>query len=340
MRNPRSEQSHFFELVQARLENEELIVDKVAELLKLSRDSAYRRIRGITDLSLREMVVLARYYGIGLNTLLGEHENTVVFHKRPFIKTLDDFKNHLIGELQEMENIASYSDHHVSIQARDIPVFHLFGFPKLAAFQLYTWLKSIYDFSKIEGLHYNLDQIPNDLIEITQKQHQAYLALNCSEIWNDATVLSLLNQIEYYYEAGLLSSKEETLILCEEIHQMMKMIYHQALRGKKLKNRDVVEFGTINYKMHYHEVLLTDNHILAEFNRNQRRYFIPYAGINSLKSGDPIFNRNIHDFIKAQTKKSSLISDISEKERNKFFIRIKNRIDRLKSRIEKTDPFM
>jgi len=340
MKNPRSEQNHFFELVQTRLESEELIVDKVAEVLHLSRDSAYRRIRGITDLSVREMVTLARYYGIGLNKLLGEHENAVVFHRRPFIKSLDDFKNHLIGELQELENIRSYSDHHVYIQAKDIPVFHLFRFPKLAAFQLYIWLKSVYDFSKIEGLHYNLSMVPQELIDIAHDQSEAYNRLNCSEIWNDSTILSLIHQIEYQYEAGLLSSKEEALNLCEEMHKLMKIIYHQALQAKKLKNINDKEFGSSNYKMHYHEISLTDNHILAEFNRNQRRYFIPFAGINTLKTGDPIFTKNIHEYIKAQTKKSSLISDISEKERNKFFIRIKNRVDRLKSRIEKTDPFM
>tara|TARA_R110002050_G_scaffold136928_1_gene260259 strand:- start:16524 stop:17546 length:1023 start_codon:yes stop_codon:yes gene_type:complete len=340
MRNPRSEQNHFFELVQGRLESEELIVDKVAEILHLSRDSAYRRIRGITDLSVREMAILARYYGIGLNKLIGEHENAVVFHRRPFIKSLDDFKNHLIGELQELENISSYSDHHVCIQAKDIPVFHLFRFPKLAAFQLYIWLKSVYDFSKIEGLHYDLSRVPQELVELAQQQHEAYNKLNCTEIWNDTTILSLINQIEYHYEAGLLSSKEEAINLCEEMHKMMKIIYHQALQGKKLTKIKDKEFGSTNFKMHYHEILLADNHILAEFNRNQRRYFIPYAGINTLKTGDPIFNRNIHDHLKALTKKSSLISDISEKERNKFFIRIKNRIDRLKSRIEKTDPFM
>jgi len=340
MKNPRSDQNHFFELVQARLDPDELMVDKVAEILDLSRDSAYRRIRNITDLSLREMVILARYYGIGLNKLLGEHENTVVFHRRPFIKSIDDFKNHLIGELQELESIASYSDHHFYIQAKDIPVYHLFRFPKLTAFQLYSWLKSVYDVSKIEGLNYNLSMVPQELIAIAQEQHEVYSKLNCSEIWNDNTILSLINQIEYYYEAGLLSSKEEALSLCEEMQSMMKIIYHQALKGKKVCEQDTKKFCESSYKMHYHEVLLTDNHILAEFNRNQRRYFVPYAGINSLKTGDPFFNRNIHDFLKAQTKKSSLISDISEKERNKFFIRIKNRIDRLKSRIEETDPFM
>jgi hypothetical protein len=125
-----------------------------------------------------------------------------------------------------------------------------------------------------------------------------------------------------------------------DMQSMMKIIYHQALEGKKLCMQDMDKFCDSTYKMYYHEVLLTDNHILAEFNRNQKRYFIPYAGINTLKTSDPFFNRNIHDFLKAQTKKSSLISDISEKERNKFFIRIKNRIDRLKSRIEETDPFM
>jgi hypothetical protein len=340
MKNPRSEQNHFFELVQERLEEDDNFVDKVAEVLNLSRDSSYRRLKGITDLSLKEMVILARYFGLALNKIMGEHENAVVFSRRPVIQTIDDFKNHLLSELQELEKIATHSSNQIHILAKDIPFYHLYSFPKLAAFQIYVCLKSACDIKKIEGLQYDLKEIPQDLLEITKRQEQAFSKINSLEIWNDATVLSLIHQIEYYHEAGLLSSKKEALDLCDEMHLMMKHIYRQGIEGKKTDTEHKERFTSVNYRMHYHEVLPTNNHILVEHNKNQRRYIIPYAGVNTLQTSDPLFTKNIAEFLRAQTKKSSLINDISEKERNKFFIRIQNRIDRLKSRIEQIDPFM
>jgi hypothetical protein len=340
MKNPRSEQNHFFDLVQERLEEEDNFVDKVAEVLNSSRDSSYRRIKGTTDLSLKEMVTLARYFGVALNKVLGEHENAVVFNRRPFIQTIDDFKNHLLSELQDLEKTANQPTHQIHVLAKDIPFYHLYAFPKLAAFKIYVCLKSACEIRKIEGLEYSLEMIPKDLLEITKRQEQAFAKINSIEIWNDATVLSLINQIEYYYEVGLLSSQEEALSLCDEMHEMMKHIYQQAIEGKKKARQHQEQFSSINYRMHYHEVLPTNNHMLVEHNKNQRRYIIPYAGVNTLQTTDPFFTKNVFEFLRAQTKKSSLINDISEKERNKFFIRIKNRIDRLKSRIEQMEPFM
>jgi len=53
-----------------------------------------------------------------------------------------------------------------------------------------------------------------------------------------------------------------------------------------------------------------------------------------------LLTESMSQYLNGQKEKSSLISNISEKERNKFFIRIKTRIDQLKSKIEMTNPFM
>ena len=146
--------------------------------------------------------------------------------------------------------------------------------------------------------------------------------------------------MEYYYEAGLLNSKEEAIAICDEYQDMMKLIYRQALRGKKAHHNNAEEFSAAEYKMYYHEILIMDNHILAELDQNKKLYFVPYAGLNYLNTNDPLLTESMSQYLNGQKEKSSLISNISEKERNKFFIRIKTRIDQLKSKIEMTNPFM
>lgn len=340
MKNPNTFQAKFFSLVKDRVNDNEVLADIITDLLHCSRDSAYRRLRGSTELSLNDMVVIARHFNIPLNHLLGQSEKSVLFQRGDFIRSLEDFRTYLETSLTQLNSIANYKSHKLIYQAKDVPIYYQFRFPKLSAFKMFVWLKSIYGVQGLNGFQYELDMIPKDLQDLGLQLSEAYSKINSVEIWNDTTILSLLNQLEYYYEAGLLSSKEEAIAICEEYQEMMKLVYRQALRGKKAHAKNSDEFGNADYHMYYHEILIMDNHILVELDQNKKIYFVPYAGVNYLNTNDPILTESMSTYLTSQKEKSSLISNISEKERNKFFIRIKNRIDQLKSKIEMTNPFM
>ncbi len=340
MKNPNTFQNKFFELVKERVQDHEMLVDVITDLLHCSRDSAYRRIRGTTDLSLNDMAVIARHFSIPLNHLLGQSDQSVLFQRGNFIRSLEDFRTYLESSLTQLRSIANYKSHQLIYQAKDVPIYYQFRFPKLSAFKMFVWLKSIYGVQHLNGLQYESGMIPQDLKDLGVQLWEAYSKINSVEIWNDTTILSLLNQLEYYYEAGLLNSKEEAIAICEEYQEMMKLVYQQALRGKKAHAKKLDEFGSADYHMYYHEILIMDNHILVELDQNKKIYFVPYAGVNYLNTNDPLLTDSMSTYLWSQKEKSSLISNISEKERNKFFIRIKNRIDQLKNKIEMTNPFM
>tara|TARA_Y100001978_G_C23698703_1_gene439338 strand:- start:1317 stop:2339 length:1023 start_codon:yes stop_codon:yes gene_type:complete len=340
MKNPNNFQRLFFNMVRERVSDHEILVDVITDLLHCSRDSAYRRIRGTTDLSLNDTVVIARHFSIPLNHLIGQSDQSVVFQKGSFIRSLDDFRTYLQNSLVQLHSIKNYKSHQLIYQAKDIPIYYQFRYPRLSAFKMFVWLKSIYGVDRLDSFQYEVNMIPKDLLKLGEDLWEAYSKINSVEIWNDTTILSLLNQLEYYYEAGLLNSKEEAIAICDEYQDMMKLIYRQALRGKKAHHNNAEEFSAAEYKMYYHEILIMDNHILAELDQNKKLYFVPYAGLNYLNTNDPLLTESMSQYLNGQKEKSSLISNISEKERNKFFIRIKTRIDQLKSKIEMTNPFM
>ncbi len=327
-------------MVRARVGDNEMLADTLSELLGCSKDSAYRRMRGTTELSLNDSVKIANHFGLSLNHLSVTSNQSVVFQKSSFIDSVEAFRNYLLQSLGQLQSIQKYEHHRLIYQAKDLPIYYQFRFPKLAAFKIYVWLKSIYGIDHLEGMSFKEQLIPSDLLDLAKELWETYSHINSTEIWNDTTILSMVNQLEYYYEAGLLSSKEEAVQVCDEFQEMMKMIYKQALHGKKVHPTKPDEFSSAKYEMYYHEILIMDNHILAELDENKAQYFVPYAGLNFLNTNDPNLVAKMRTYLEGQTKKSSLISSISEKERNKFFIRIKNRIDQLKSRIEASNPFM
>lgn len=333
-------QQILLERVKEKLDSRHTLVDEITDLLDISKDSAYRRMRGETLLSLDESVKLARHFRISLSEVAGHADTATVFNRQPVIKDLEGYRSYMKRSLEQLEYIQGHKDHLMYYSAKDLPVFYQFAFPELAAFKIYVWLKSVFGIGKINESNYDISMIPEDLIDLAQRQWEVFSRINTIEIWNDTTVLSLIKQIEYYYEAGMFNNKEEALKICDQFHLMMKLIYKQSLNGQKVHSTNMESFSSATYKMYYHEILLMDNHILAELDDVRAHYFIPYAGLNFLSTGDPALVADVQEYIQAQTDKSSLISDVSEKDRNKFFIRIKNQIESLKERISLTDPFM
>ena len=79
---PSQIQSKFLEEVKTKLAPNLSFVDELAELLHISRDSAYRRIRGETVLSLDEIRLLTHKYHISLDDFLSPSKERVSFQLR------------------------------------------------------------------------------------------------------------------------------------------------------------------------------------------------------------------------------------------------------------------
>lgn len=338
--NDRKFQFAFLEELKQKISDNHTLVDIITDVLDVSLDSAYRRMRCDTALSFDEVVKLANEYRVSLASIAGHSDNSAVFHRQPFITNIDQYRDYMKSSLEQLKFVQAQRSHMMYYQAKDIPVFYLFALPKLAAFKIYVWLKSVYGIDKIDGQNYSLSMIPQDILDIAYEQYEVFSRINTTEIWGETTIKSVINQIEYYYEAGFFSSKEEALGICDEFKEMMKIIYKQALNGQKLHAVNREEFSGATYSMYFHEILLMDNHIMMEYGDNNIMYFIPYAGINYLSTTDPELTTDVNEYLSGQIKKAASIDNLSEKERNRFFIRIKNQIDVVRDKILSTDPFL
>lgn len=67
-------------------------VHEIAELLEISYDSAYRRIRGEKELSLEELHRLSHKFEVSLDFLLGLQSNHVVLNDNTILVKIGDFR--------------------------------------------------------------------------------------------------------------------------------------------------------------------------------------------------------------------------------------------------------
>lgn len=75
-------QKHFFESIRQRLPAHLSLVHEIAEILGISYDSAYRRLRGDKSLTIEEMKVLSNKYRISVDSIFGLTNADVLF--QPF----------------------------------------------------------------------------------------------------------------------------------------------------------------------------------------------------------------------------------------------------------------
>jgi hypothetical protein len=142
--NPSNTQVLFFQHLKTQLPPHIAMVDEIAELLGISNDSAYRRIRGEKPIDLEETHKLCSHYKISMDQLLHLQSDAFIFSgslKGGNSETV--FEEWLQSVQYNLQVINSFEKKHMYYLMKDIPPFIHFQVPELTAFKCFFWMKSI-----------------------------------------------------------------------------------------------------------------------------------------------------------------------------------------------------
>jgi len=310
-------QSSFLLHVKNRLPSNTTFVDELAEILNISRDSAYRRIRGETILSLDEVKKLYDKFGISLDVILSNSSHMVTFHQRVVDHSNYTLEKWFNSVLKNLNFLQGFEDHEMIFSAKDIPVFHYFRLPQLSSFKLFFWMKTLLGYPGYEHLPFSTNAVPKELLALANKVWSKYSSLNTVEIWNEEAVYDTLKQIEFYQECGFFQSKEVALELCDQLVQLLELIKEEALIGKKSEGGKFAMFNN--------EILIADNTVFARMG-SRRSVYVNQNALNLFLTFQEPFCEQTELYLQNLIKKSTQISMTGERERNRLF---KNMIDRI-----------
>lgn len=325
-------QSLLFQLLKERIPHEISMVDEVADLLGVSSDSAYRRIRGQTEMTLNEVKILSAKYNISIDSIFGSSLNSVTFRYRSINPDSFDFEKYLKNVLRDIKAINKSDDCEIIYTAKDIPLFYHFHFKELAAFKIFFWLKTFMQFPEYADSKFSLDYLKDEIHDIGCELLENYVGIDSVEIWNDETIYSVLRQIDFYHESGLFDQPDTALILCDKLLELLNLVKKQAEKGRKLLLDKEVANSEGNFKLYYNELTLVDNTVLVRMGENKVVY-ITHNLLNNLITGNVDFAEETHGIMNNMMHKANLISSASEKLRNKFFIRMISRVEDLKKKL-------
>jgi hypothetical protein len=307
------------------------LVHDVSELLEQSYDSAYRRIRCEKELSLDELKKLSLHYKISIDTLFNLQSNNVVFNSLVLGDHGICFNDWLNTILDHLKKINSFKEKEIIYSAKDIPIFHYFEFPEVFAFKVYFWHKALIPTHEMDGKLISLD-VADHLLETGRQIAMTYSKIPTSELWNEETFNSIIRQIEFCYVSGYFERKEDAFKLCDVLERMVHHLQRQAELGFRFLHGTTPDGIDGSFKLFYNEVLLGDNTIFVKMDGNPTTFFT-FNVINLLITSNPMFCQQNERSLKILMKESTLISSTSAKDRNRFFIKINDKINGLRKRM-------
>ncbi|RKT01295.1 helix-turn-helix domain-containing protein [Chryseobacterium defluvii] len=289
--------------------------DEIANILNISYDAAHRRTSLKAKFSFEEALELAKYYQISLDQFLTS-DHQILVKKTSAVTDTADLQSFFRNNLSIFDNLPLSQEMTIYYSAKDIPFFYTVSDTLLSRFKIYVWMnllnsKQVF----IPFLQFSPPNFETDTRELKKR----YETQNVIELWNDMTISSILQQVLFYYETGLLKKNEAEIIL-KEVKELIEYIEQKTENNPK-------------FHLYENELMHLSNDIFFH-HPEQSLFAMPtnmfgYTLINDAKTC-----RETQNYFEHQIKNSKSLNMSGNRDRKIFFNKMYVQIDRLTQKLQ------
>ncbi len=306
------------------------MADEIGELLHISADSVYRRIRGEKPISLNELKIICDKYRLSLDQLLQLDTDTVIFNATDLRKDNFPFGDILDNMSRQLKHFSSFGSKKIYYLCKDMPIWQFYLYKELAAFKTFVWAKTILNEPAYLNRQFALNEFEFDeLFNKGQDMIRLYNNIPGVELWNVESINSTISQIRFYKESGSFKNDEDIELVISAFEKTLDHLQLQAEKGVKFLPGDTDVAYKSPAELYINEVVIGSNTILAELDENKVS-FIPYNVFSFIHTRDKRFNETVFHGFNTLRSRSTLISGTGEKERNKFFRTLHSKVNELR----------
>ncbi|MBD3583298.1 hypothetical protein HC229_12350 [Flavobacterium sp. D33] len=299
------------------------LIDAVAVALGISYDAAHRRVASKSKFSIDEAVTLCRHYKISIDAVL-TGSNSLVVEKTMEIEHAADLAKYFSESAGYIEKFTTLDDVSLFYAAKDIPLFYTISGTLLSKFKLYVWTHLL----SADDAHLPFEHFrsPENLQHHAARIKSAYEKASVYEIWNDTTINSTLQQIDYFFESGMLT-RSNAVLLYEDVRSILRQVEAKS-EAKESK-----------FHLYFHELIILNNNVIFSSGEH-KTMFVPYTALGYFITEDEITCQKAHSYFERQMKSAKSLNLSGTRDRKVFFNKAGRKIDFYAGKLDEPEELL
>jgi len=240
-------------------------VKSLTKILSMSIETAYRRIRNQIPFTIEEVIIIAKYFNLSIDELLGLKSDNLLFNKDFNIEQnpIDIYSDLLRDDIEFIEKLLGSTYVKISAAVNRIPFRFL---PHKSLFKL-EYCHYMYSMGKIPFIstHYSDIELPpaiNDLHDLLAARFSRLKNIIC--IVDNVLYSDVIKKIQYYQQLRFFSA-EDLQLLQSELFDVLEGYENMLRNGKNSSGSDYVFYYSL-FNLEANLVFIEyDNESLLQF---------------------------------------------------------------------------
>ncbi|WP_295940332.1 hypothetical protein [uncultured Alistipes sp.] len=212
------------------------LVNLITDILKLEKESVYRRLAGKVSFSVREIGILSKALHISLDSLLRRDEK---LDWLPFVleyplnyNSIDTFYDMIEYNIKRIREITRDHPGETGNVYNSLPMEFFVSFPLILRFMFFKWgnyFAQSEEFNTFSGW-----ELPQRLSAILESYYDVYNFQQAFYVWDSTMIWSMAREIENFHRMHVITTEEKEAIKTELKQLLTKL--EQVLNGTESPN--------------------------------------------------------------------------------------------------------
>ncbi|MDR0866325.1 MAG: hypothetical protein LBO74_15550 [Candidatus Symbiothrix sp.] len=290
------------------------------EILQISRESAYRRIRGEIPFSVDELALLSRELKFSIDEIVVDNKSNHTFFDLSLIKTSgssNEFSSLLQRYYTHLKSMLEKNPEQTIVALNRVPPVFRVSFNTIFKFTYYEWLQHNSEISSDQ--HFSTVFVTPEIMAWQEKIRSVLLQFNhTTMIWDPNVFLSLIKDIQYYYQRKLMS-EEDVDLLKKEITAMIDLSEKTAKIGS---------LGNSKVHVYLSPLFINASTSYVRFDHTVKTFIWVFIA-NPIIVNNPEVCSLQKRWLYSLRRQSTLISQSNEIQQAEFFDRQREYLDQL-----------
>lgn len=290
---------------------------ELAEILDMSLESVYRRLRGEVEFTFSEVIRIAERFSISLDVLISQQKGTfATVHYNQMYNQRSVFVSYLANVNAMLKKVHEDKGRVLYI-SNNLPISHSFRNSPLRDFKVYYWQRVVLNRERYRSVNFSTEFALTDAVNHSiNTMLDYYDRIDTSEIWNENSLDSTIRQINYCKRLGLFKDDKILESLYDSVRDTLNALENKLASATKGEG---IEFYVCSIEL--------ASTCVQMYMRDRYLTFLNFSIFNSVSTSNIGIGEEVNAWRDCLLNKSTQIAGESELTRHNFFNVLRKKLD-------------